>query len=156
MLIYFFYFIQLIMSLRYKVIINLLFCIICMFIHTKTACWTYVNSTSTGFEVYSVDFSPDGLYLAMAEKSKGVTLLRTSDYTMVHTFSAHYTSDYANSIKYSKDQKMIAIGGLSSSGSYIEIMHALPLSSKINIMTGFKNIAEIDFNQDDSRIIACG
>ena len=75
---------------------------------------------------------------------------------MVHTFSAHYTSDYANSIKYSKDQSMIAIGGLSSSGSYIEIMHALPLSSKINIMTGFKNIAEIDFNQDDSRIIACG
>ena len=144
------------MSVRYKVILDLLVCVILMFVHSNAACWTYHNSTPTSFEVYSVDFSPDGAYLAMAEKSKGVTLLRTSDYTTVSSYSAHYTSDYANSVKYSSDQSMIAIGGISSSGAYIEILQSPTLSMKINILTGFKIIAEIDFNQDGTRIIACG
>jgi len=53
----------------------------------------------------------------VAEKSNGLTIYRTSDYTRNLSYTTYYNTYEPLSVKFSKDGSMVAIGGASGSQS---------------------------------------
>ena len=107
----------------------------------------------------AVRYSPDGRYLASTEKVIGLSVYSTDDYSLVNStnidFADGVNDGYA--LDYSNDQALIAYSVHRASPTKIRIINANnELTINLTIDSGINYVKELDFNQDGTKILACG
>ena len=89
-----------------------------------SACWKFYKEFSTPNVIGSIDYSPDGNYLAVLQTNLGLSIYRTSDFSYVNSTNLNFSGSFGIAVKYSHDQSLIAYAGNHSLNTPVVIVNA--------------------------------
>lgn len=126
----------------------LAFILFVLLLNVRVEGWCLKATFSDSAQINSLDFSNDGSMILSASSSKRVVVWDA------HTLNQSYVYNFAATpltAKFSKDNKLIAIGGAQDSITFINILGG----TSNNQASGLGQVNEVDWSKD-GRFISCG